>query len=125
MAELRVRPLVTRTAVTAGHEGDHLPRVDPILRRLYAARGVTGSEQLDYALRHLLPVGSLGGIDAAVDLILRHRENRIIVIGDFDADGATSTALKVTEISTRRVSSSLISFSDECRMSSVRKGTVS
>ncbi len=95
MAELRVRPLITRTAVTAGagHDGDNLPQVEPILRRLYAARGVTGSEQLDYALRRLLPVGSLGGIDAAVDLILRHRENRIIVIGDFDADGATSTAL--------------------------------
>jgi single-stranded-DNA-specific exonuclease len=39
-------------------------------------------------------VGTLGGVAAAVDLLLRHREiGRILVIGDFDADGATSTAL--------------------------------
>jgi single-stranded-DNA-specific exonuclease len=92
MAEARVRPLRTRTAVAGGDAGS-LEGVEPILRRLYAARGVTDNEQLDYTLQRLVPVGSLGGIDAAVELILRHRDQRIIVIGDFDADGATSTAL--------------------------------
>ena len=67
--------------------------VDPIIARLYAARGVADPGELDYGLDRLAPVGSLGGIDAAVELLLGFREQRIIVVGDFDADGATSTAL--------------------------------
>ncbi len=94
MPEQRVRPLRKRTvADSTGSDG--LRQVDPILRRLYSARGVTGSEQLDYTLQRLVPVRSMSGIDAAVELLLKHRNNRIIVIGDFDADGATSTALVI------------------------------
>lgn len=83
------RPIVTRSAPQAGG----LESLDPVLARLYAARGVTAPEQLEYGLAGLAPVGSLDGIDEAVELLLRHRTNRIIVIGDFDVDGATSTAL--------------------------------
>jgi len=94
MPEPRIRPLRKRTAADcAGADG--LLEIDPILRRLYSARGVTGSEQLDYTLQRLVPVHSMSGIDAAVELLLKHRNNRIIVIGDFDADGATSTALVI------------------------------
>ncbi len=94
MPERRVRPLRKRTvADSTGSDG--LRQVDPILRRLYAARGVTGSEQLDYTLQRLVPIRTMSGIDAAVELLLKHRNNRIIVIGDFDADGATSTALVI------------------------------
>jgi len=67
----------------------------PVLRRAYAARGVRDSADLALTLDRLVPVGSLESIDAAVALILEHRERRILVIGDFDADGATSTALIV------------------------------
>ncbi len=94
MPERRVRPLRKRTvADSTGSDG--LRQVDPILRRLYAARGVTRSEQLDYTLQRLVPIRTMSGIDAAVELLLKHRNNRIIVIGDFDADGATSTALVI------------------------------
>ncbi len=94
MPEPRIRPLRKRTAADcAGADG--LLEIDPILRRLYSARGVTGSEQLDYTLQRLVPVHTMSGIDAAVELLLKHRNNRIIVIGDFDADGATSTALVI------------------------------
>ncbi len=66
----------------------------PVLRRAYAARGIRDAAQLSIELSSLLPVGTLGGVAAAVDLLLRHRDRgRILVIGDFDADGATSTAL--------------------------------
>jgi single-stranded-DNA-specific exonuclease len=65
----------------------------PVLRRAYAARGVRNSNELSLTLDKLMPVGSLDRIDAAVQLILAHRERRILVVGDFDADGATSTAL--------------------------------
>ena len=61
----------------------------------YTARGVTTLEQLEYTLPRLAPVRTMSGIDAAVDLVLQHRNNRIVVVGDFDADGATSTALVI------------------------------
>ncbi len=83
------RPIVTRSAPQSGS----LESLDPVLARLYAARGVTTPEQLEYGLAGLAPIGSLDGIDEAVELLLRHRTDRIIVIGDFDVDGATSTAL--------------------------------
>ena len=67
----------------------------PVLRRAYAARGVRDGNDLTLSLDRLMPVGSLDGVAAAVDIILAHRERRILVVGDFDADGATSTALIV------------------------------
>jgi single-stranded-DNA-specific exonuclease len=67
----------------------------PVLRRAYAARGVRDSQELALTLDRLMPVGTLDSVDAAVTLILEHRERRILVVGDFDADGATSTALIV------------------------------
>ncbi len=88
----KARPLKRRSAPrhAAGLAG-----LDPVLAALYAARGITDATQLDYRLQHLAPVGTLSGIPAAVELLLAHRQRRIAVIGDFDADGATSTALVV------------------------------
>ena len=84
------RPIVNRTVVGNFAE---LEAVDPLVARLYAARGVTSPDQLDYGLAGLLPISSLEHIDDAVNLLLKHRDERIIVVGDFDVDGATSTAL--------------------------------
>ena len=67
----------------------------PVLRRAYAARGVRDRGELALTLDRLVPVGTLDSIEPAVRLILEHREKRIVVVGDFDADGATSTALIV------------------------------
>ncbi len=67
----------------------------PVLRRVYAARGLGNDADLDLSLDRLLPVGSLEGVDAAARLLAAHRAGRVLVIGDFDADGATSTALVV------------------------------
>ena len=72
-----------------------LVHVHPVLGRVYAARGVRSADELDHSLERLLPVGTLEGIPAAVELLLAHRAGRILVIGDFDADGATSSALMV------------------------------
>ncbi|MDX1406365.1 MAG: single-stranded-DNA-specific exonuclease RecJ [Woeseiaceae bacterium] len=90
MTELQTRPLRQRPVQ---HDGNGLHELDPVLRRLYSARGVTSADELDYSLPRLAPVGSLRGIDSAVELVRAHRSGRTIVIGDFDADGATSTAL--------------------------------
>jgi single-stranded-DNA-specific exonuclease len=91
MNERRVRPVIRRS--TAEDALPDLGDVEPLFRRLYASRGVRDVRQLDYALQMLAPVSSLNGIDDAVALLLEHRQKRITVIGDFDADGATSTAL--------------------------------
>ncbi len=71
--------------------------LNPVLARAYAARGIKDKTLLRIGLDCLLPVGTLDGIDAAVELLLAHRASgrRILVIGDFDADGATSSALIV------------------------------
>jgi single-stranded-DNA-specific exonuclease len=69
--------------------------VHPVLQRVYAARGLQSNEDLDLSLDRLAPVGTLEGVQAAADLLKEHRSGRVLVIGDFDADGATSTALVV------------------------------
>jgi single-stranded-DNA-specific exonuclease len=70
--------------------------VHPVLQRVYAARGIRSAADLNLSLERLHPVSTLEGIHAAVDLLLQHRiGGRVLIIGDFDADGATSTALMV------------------------------
>jgi len=72
---------------------ESLADLDPVHARLFAMRGVTARHELDYGLANLVPVSSLDNVDAAVDLLLSKRDERIVVVGDFDVDGATSTAL--------------------------------
>jgi single-stranded-DNA-specific exonuclease len=75
---------------------DFAGHLHPVVRRVYAARGIASDSELDLSLDRLLPVGSLEGLEAATRLLGEHRAaGRVLVIGDFDADGATSTALLV------------------------------
>jgi len=76
----------------------HLPvNLHPLLRRLYAQRGVQGEQELERSVKGMLPWQLLDGIDAAVDILQQALADgrRIMIVGDFDADGATSTALTV------------------------------
>ncbi|HEP1045815.1 TPA: single-stranded-DNA-specific exonuclease RecJ [Serratia marcescens] len=87
--QLRRRPAADDT---------HLPAsLPPLLRRLYALRGVQGEQELERGVKGMLPWQQLDGIDAAVSLLQQALTDgrRIMVVGDFDADGATSTALTV------------------------------
>jgi single-stranded-DNA-specific exonuclease len=70
--------------------------LDPVMRRIYAARRVEPAG-LSATLSALLPVGSLGGVAAAADVLVaaRRRQAPVLVVGDYDADGATATALVV------------------------------
>jgi single-stranded-DNA-specific exonuclease len=75
---------------------DGLPvKLHPVLRRVYAARGLVDGTSLGRGLTDLLPVSLLDGADGAAALLQRVIEQggRILLLGDFDADGATSCAL--------------------------------
>lgn len=76
---------------------DSLHDLHPLLRRVYAARSVTSPEELDRTLEHLHPFQSLLGLDEAIRLLVKAVQDnkKILIVGDFDADGATSTALAV------------------------------
>lgn len=69
----------------------------PLLTRLYAARGVLSEADLDKSLARLIPYQQLKGIDAAVDLLVTalNERQRILIVGDFDADGATASTVGV------------------------------
>lgn len=69
----------------------------PLLKRIYTTRGIKSGAELELGLERLLPYQQLMGIDQAVACLadaLTHQQ-RILIVGDFDADGATSSALAI------------------------------
>lgn len=74
-----------------------LQSLSPIMQRIFSTRGVNDSAELEPVLIGLLSPDSLKGLAAALDrlLIAFKQQQRILVVGDFDADGATSTAVAV------------------------------
>lgn len=86
---LKVRPV---PAIPPALQGLH-----PVLARVYAARGVTSPEEMQHRLKLLASPTQLKGLEEAIVLLAAavKSQQRILVVGDFDADGATSTALTV------------------------------
>ena len=74
---------------------DFAPELHPVLRRVYAARGIAQADDLDLSLDRLLPVRALDHVELAAELLAAHRSGRVLIVGDFDADGATGSALFV------------------------------
>jgi len=68
-----------------------------VLNRLLNARGVTSPDEMTFALADLPRPDTLLGIDAAVErlLVARQKQQSIVIVGDYDCDGATSTCLAV------------------------------
>ncbi|MDP5041587.1 MAG: single-stranded-DNA-specific exonuclease RecJ, partial [Paraglaciecola sp.] len=74
----------------------HLPaNLHPVIRQIYADRGVQNEQQLLRTTQSLLHYNELKGVSGAVNLLVTaiQSQQKIMVVGDFDADGATSTAL--------------------------------
>ena len=86
---IQQRPL----QVDPAHPG--LAGLDPVLARVYAARGIDDPNLLGRRLQELLPDTRMKGIPAAIERLLQAFEQRqkILIVGDFDCDGATSTAV--------------------------------
>ncbi len=69
----------------------------PLLARLYAARGVHTSDELDDSLARLLPPGGLQGVQQAAQLLADAiaSDQRLCIVADYDCDGATACAVAV------------------------------
>lgn len=78
------------------------PSLPDILQRIYAARGIIDESQLDKRLKALLPFDTMIDIQKAAGRLHQalDKQERILIIGDFDADGATSSALAVAALET-------------------------
>ncbi len=87
-----VRDIPPRSAWTLEQSGLH-----PLLARLYAARGVRSSDELDAALARLLPPAGLLGVQTAARLLADAiaQQQRICIVADYDCDGATACAVAV------------------------------
>lgn len=89
---------VTITRRPAGTQPELIENgLHPLLARVYAARDIASAEQLERGLSRLLPFTELTGIQQAAGLLVQaiKEQQRMLVVGDFDADGATSSALAV------------------------------
>lgn len=84
---------IKRHALSAGP----LANIHPVLSSIYQARGIQSADELDYELKGLFPYHDLHDIDKAAKIIADAitSQQRILIVGDFDADGATSTALGI------------------------------
>ncbi len=71
--------------------------VSPLLQRIYSARGAYGDDDIDYQLKTLEKPHRLKGLSEAIDVLVTalQRQQRVLIVGDFDADGATSCALSI------------------------------
>ncbi len=80
-------------------EKDITVDLHPILKRVFANRGVDG-DPMDLRLQHMPSFTLLKGIEQAVSLLVKtlEKQGRIVIVGDFDADGATSTSVAVTAL---------------------------
>ncbi len=67
----------------------------PILKRIYSSRGVESFDQTNYELTKMLAPQKITNLEPAAELLADHvlKVSNILIFGDFDADGATSTAL--------------------------------
>ena len=90
MTRLTTRSSPPRTVWQLEQQGMH-----PLLARLYAARGVTDKSELDYELKSLIPPAALTNASAAAQLLADaiEADASMLIIGDYDCDGATATAV--------------------------------
>lgn len=70
---------------------------NPLLNRIYQSRGIKNAEELEYTLQRLHRPQQLANIEQATDLLIEayNQQSKIVIVGDFDADGATSTSLAI------------------------------
>ncbi|CAB1207363.1 single-stranded-DNA-specific exonuclease RecJ [Acinetobacter bouvetii] len=85
---IQQRPLITRP--------ENFQGVSPFIAQILARRGVQSEQELELKLKHLL-APSMKGLQQAIELMDQaiDQHKKIVIVGDYDADGATSTTLMV------------------------------
>lgn len=91
------KTIIRRKKVADNYLPEHL---HPIIKQIYASRGVSSEQELLLSASELIAVDQLFGIQKACEILFEAFEEkaRIIIVGDFDADGATSTALMMSAL---------------------------
>ena len=76
-------------------DADFSSELDPLLQRIYQCRGINNELALDRQLSCLPAPSLLSGMTEAVERLITalQQDQQIVIVGDFDADGATSSAL--------------------------------
>jgi single-stranded-DNA-specific exonuclease len=89
--------IIVRRAIPDTHRTLISRGVPAVLARVYAARGIRSTAELDHSLAALPDFRQLANVDAAADRLARAiaRGERILVVADYDADGATACAVAV------------------------------
>ena len=92
-----MRKLIIRRETTAAPSSCLKSIADPLLQKIYSVRAIHEDIELERGLEHLLPYHDLKGIDDASAILAAaiRKQEKILVVGDFDADGATSTAVAI------------------------------
>lgn len=74
--------------------------IHPVIRRILLSRGISNQDEMSLELRDMLPPDRLGGVTRAADLLATAvtEDRKILIVGDFDTDGATGTALAVLSL---------------------------
>ena len=90
MSKITSRPYSADTTRQLVHAG-----IAPLLARIYAARGIADAAQLDTDIRHLLPFSGLKNVERMAELLADAIADRkkLLVVADYDADGATACAV--------------------------------
>ncbi|PCI61830.1 MAG: single-stranded-DNA-specific exonuclease RecJ [Gammaproteobacteria bacterium] len=93
-----IKQIIRRTQVDDSHLPDNL---HPLIKQIYARRGVVSNDELLLNAQQLIGVEQLLGIGQACQILQQafNDKSNIIIVGDFDADGATSTALMMEALS--------------------------
>jgi single-stranded-DNA-specific exonuclease len=88
-----MKRIIRHTTQNIPHQ---LPReLHAVTQRILTNRHITQAQDLDYSLKNLLPYHQLAGIQQAVNLLYEalYYQHKILIVADYDADGATSCAL--------------------------------
>lgn len=88
---------MTKTIKRLSEKQNNIETCSSVLSRVYANRNVMSEDELDYSLNKLIPLNQLKGVDNAAKLISNaiQQDLIIVIVGDFDVDGATSTTVAV------------------------------
>ena len=91
---------IIRPRLIPDSAADLLQDMHPVIRRVLLARGVSDSAELSLELQNMLLPDDLGGVETAACLLADAvtQDQKILVVGDFDADGATGTALAILSL---------------------------